>query len=916
MKKEEKSKEVDPNEEFIELIHRINETERKGNREKIPALLETARQLHFEVLNHFHDKRLKDRVPTALQNQSLLLKAISSRLSDPKEKHLEFFFNQIVFPETKRPVKKNRELEVGFTQVDRTQIFNPAQGTFETRKIAPIQGGPKTTPFAKGTPFTLALKPALTQTFTYPYSVLAIADLRYGILKDGATFDRNMATNLGSRILGNKGWLKVKATPKKYLASKLADIRDAQKQNISAGRMSPQNELGPKLSLAGWVGFCAVAKTPIRHDHKGRPIEYKYIETTIDERLNALYVNYVFRQVVYRRKEYKKLLGLLQQFPTYILKPDPSFPNPLKKYHIPEQIRDLETALAQAPDTIGHQFAQKLRIEVTELEVYAPAIKMFLLIRDFQTGKKDLESTVFDKENIMAVFHGGFPIEKFLSEQRAIIFGPEFGQYAIQVCFDQEILPTIKYILEDSKLVLSEQQCQHPKLLKFAIKHNRTDLVSKIMIQNPQSVVAAIDSALDGNDIEAIQSLAEVKEIKFSRRQLEHQNLLSTALKKLSVDIIYRIADVSPDIISNELKNNNRTLMELLFQQEKPMIPSELLRYKNLLKYAVKNHQRNFIFHILKSKAPQTEDEVLQVTASILAEHNYIPKPGDPSLIKILNFIYSQKFHSQFRKFVNNFCENYVGNNHGFLEEFVPDDHQQGLFSLTIENNDLDNLETMLRFLADKGLDKRQVACMVARLADSKLQEKNKHLMSDVLRTHSEDINDQRFIEDVIIELEEMKCDLSIRISLVTQLHDPYDERYLQRPQAVQLILGIIKRAPNISTVMRIVNILEKTGDSRWNFIKERRSYVRSGTYSYTCHGQPVSKSWIEIMARAQDKMIELAQRSPLNDADVIAFLKKPTWETGFISSIFTTPPNKAEQYQVLLHGNKIPEDKSTVPRQ
>ncbi len=937
------------NGEFINLIDIIRNTPVKKNRIK---LLKQARELHLTLLEEFNNQEIPNRLNLAINHQSLLVKAISADLKESKQKHLEFFFRQIIFPETNRPVKTDRKLENGYTVVDRTRIFNTVTGEYEQRTINPIRGENQDSPFAKRTPFTITLMPALTHTFNYDFSVLLLGDLRYFYLKNTHIFDVNKATNRGWHIKGNKGWEEVKKNPNKHKAAKLSAIRERQLLNISQKKMSTQNELVCRPSFAGCFGFSAVAKKAIDKEKN----LYEYVAPARADRLNALYVNYVFRQVVFEREEYKKLTYILQNFPCYILSPNA---DELKNYTIFNQLEDLESALDEKQNTYSKKIAQNLRRDVKTLEIYSPAIKLFFLTREYQQEQKYLLNETLSPDVILAGFLDGFPWKKLLPEQIKVLCESKVSDNFINEVIDNDNFEIIDYIAEnetislndeqwnhpeiwmhalqtqnrklmrlllnkfpnritnglaknskpilqcialDEKIILSKKQWQHPQLWQFAQKYQDQSLILRILERFPDKIT----EALEKNTAAVMQVIARDEKIMLSSEQWRHPNLLQFAIKQDYKKLIFSILDKYPEKITIFLEKNDTFILKLLFEVNHfPKIKNRLtpqqITHPHVWDFALKNVDEKLIYHILTKKLPDSRKDLLKTIAFILSGKNELKNVNNtqPSRFEVLNLIYSQELYGINKNYISNYyCAG--KDSKEFMSEFIPDNRIPGLFALSLKNCDTDSLLKAFSRLS-RVLPKEKIGFIISGVANSDIKPaEKKQLIQAAMAIRLDGSQDQTLLEMALDEMIGQMYSFQHILEQIIFLSGYYCDDSRRRACA-HMIKHIINKAQIIDTLMTIVNLLETPENSaRWAFIRDRRSLLRKNNYDYTWEGKPVSVTWIGIMRFAQHKVIQLAETSTnlSKDSAVITFLKKPTWETGFFNTLFSAPPDYVTLYE------------------
>ncbi len=142
-------------------------------------------------------------------------------------------------------------------------------------------------------------------------------------------------------------------------------------------------------------------------------------------------------------------------------------------------------------------------------------------------------------------------------------------------------------------------------------------------------------------------------------------------------------------------------------------------------------------------------------------------------------------------------------------------------------------------------------------------------------------------------------------LNLISKYCNPQLQEHQEagRQFAASLLTTIINRCSNIDMVMSLVhrteaNLTRVAEDKHhpWEFLQKRPSTMRATKDTYTCLNKiDASQTWISIMARAQDRIMELAKSAQnlSEDSAVSAFLGKKTRYSFFSHSM-------ADEYKSL----------------
>lgn len=505
---------------------------KEGNRDVKLAneLRAQAVDLHLATLREFLQKEMFDRVDSAIESQNLAVKVVLTPLESKQgENDLKYSYDLFLNPKEFRPVKPLKPQQgKDPSTINRKQVFSTDDnGIIREREIAETRGGPKNTPWSKGTSVTLTLALYATKTFLISqdgFEVILLFDIRFCLLKHHKIFLRNMATNSKWYIVGTERHHEAVEFPKDHLSCSLEQIRAEQMHYIVKRQLiAEQNELVPCISLAAFLGNLAFRKE-----------DKAYAKTQPIDRLNALYANYFFRQSAYSYDMYKEFLPLIQNSPIYILNPNDFH----SKYTIANQINDLEIALS-SPSSNEYKRVMRLRKEITHLEVYSPAIRLFF---QMQENTEKNEKDVLDLKNILSAYKDGFPIERFTSQQLLILAQFSVDNFSKVILFSQnkEIL---QILLKQNKSSTSiniakmteSDQCsdeQRARILSIAIQNEDKELANAIF-QQIKSTKIIIDCF---NDIDYYSSFknfffipvlikqnwdtSQIKEFKLSERDI------------------------------------------------------------------------------------------------------------------------------------------------------------------------------------------------------------------------------------------------------------------------------------------------------------------------------------------------------------------------------------------------------------
>lgn len=477
-------------------------------------------------------------------------------------------------------------------------------------------------------------------------------DIRYCILKPYYIFSGNEATNLRWYIQGTAGWEKIvkKGTPSgdydslKTSCTTLNQLQASQLLDYENNKMSAQNELRLKVSVAGTLGILALAKKKNSTPGSG----YRYVKTGVVDRLNALFANYYYRQIAHQHEQYKNFIYLWQNFPTYILDPVAG----LKEYSIKEQIDDLFISYKSLDSSVlGMRFKSFLE-RITDKEIYSPAVKFFF--DTYADGSEQEKKDSLNPQLISKAVKEGFPIHCLNDKQ--------VGKYYMQLKIE-EAAAWAKQQKEEIKLSAEKP---NDLLKKEKIDDNLIEEKNKNLDENyikdclekDDKIIreeSFIMLLINNKYFNYLFQYYVEKNINIETKGGETFEVLNWLIKQKHYNVVFEIArsfpvPLSADHLTSEVQN---VLLDCAFTSKDEAAIDIILELKHAdiaisFDYLQKNEHYKRIFWLLNfrkielsSMTPRTQVELL-----IIAMHN----ANDKLFNKIFQSknIYSEKSQKYF----------------------------------------------------------------------------------------------------------------------------------------------------------------------------------------------------------------------------------------------------------------------------
>lgn len=561
--------------EFLDMIGEVRKylTPSKHGRDTTmaAAFIESSYSLHWDTLREFNDNKRADRVGTALGGQMLAVHTVNADIKAKVDEDLGYFLKQIIHSDTYRPVKKLQSADDLKTPIDRTRPYRSDSKLQEQRTVSGQRGANKKIPFSKSICFTFTSIPHNTTTYNYTFSVALMIDLRFCILKPYDIYASNEVTNSRWYIPGTNGWAKYvknsfKVCEYKNLKTSCTTIRDlssVQLADFEKKVMSSQNEIRPKVTVAALVGIQALAKEKIPNTS-----DYKYVETKVADRINALFANYYYRQMVHQHELYKGLLYLWQNFPTYVLNPKDG----LKLYSIQEQINDLFESFNRGDHTVSKQRLNLFSSLITDQDIYSPSIKLFFDTHVNQSSQAKIDA--LDGKNIKRAVDEGYEV-KYLTLEQKYNYLIEMDQQPISELSTEEATKILKDQEKNNKcdekllnlcLERDVQYVRETDFIEFLYKTDNFQIMDRYIKQNiwleskTELNFGVLDYLIKQEYYTAIYKLIISYQVNLSDTQMTiavQKALLNLALQKKNdqdIDTILELKNTDKSFSCNILK--------------------------------------------------------------------------------------------------------------------------------------------------------------------------------------------------------------------------------------------------------------------------------------------------------------------------------------------------------------------------